>query len=159
MRLLFSSLALLNTSTASLYSAIYQYILSKPEIAELTVEDPAEAFEDLRDKNDLIMLFNHEKFLSEGFGAGGSDGGRVGGIGKAGRSGRGGSTNTSGKLGPPVDKHWAERMRLELKIASVSTTLDLETNCLIIFPASIPTTHRDGRALKIRTRDQGAESI
>ncbi|KAF8921043.1 histone acetyltransferase type B catalytic subunit [Mucidula mucida] len=97
---------------SALYSATYQYILAKPEIAELSVEDPAEAFEDLRDKNDLIMLFNHEKFITEGFGSSeSSGGGRVG-------VGRGGSTTGKGKLGPPVDKHWAERWRLELKLAT-----------------------------------------
>ncbi|KNZ80207.1 Histone acetyltransferase type B catalytic subunit [Termitomyces sp. J132] len=43
---------------SELYKAIYQYTLSRPNIAELTLEDPAEAFEDLRDRNDLRMLFN-----------------------------------------------------------------------------------------------------
>lgn len=66
------------------------------------------------------MLFNHPTFMSEGFGdAESSGGGRVGGIGKAAKSGRGGSTVTKGKLGPPVDKHWAEKWRLERKIAGV----------------------------------------
>ncbi|KAG7441079.1 histone acetyltransferase type B catalytic subunit [Guyanagaster necrorhizus] len=103
---------------SALYSAIYQYILSQGHIAELTVEDPAEAFEDLRDKNDLQMLFAHTKFMQEGFGGDGLShgGGRVGGVGKSGRSGRGGHSE-KGKLGPPVDKHWAEKWRRELKIA------------------------------------------
>ncbi|KAI0293401.1 acyl-CoA N-acyltransferase [Russula brevipes] len=53
----------------ALYKAIYEYVLTKPAVAELTVEDPAEAFEDLRDRNDLAMLLSHAAFMSEGFGA------------------------------------------------------------------------------------------
>ncbi|KAM0753903.1 histone acetyltransferase type B catalytic subunit [Meredithblackwellia eburnea MCA 4105] len=41
---------------SALYSVAYQNILRRPEISELTVEDPAEAFEDMRDKADLHML-------------------------------------------------------------------------------------------------------
>ncbi|WVQ74492.1 histone acetyltransferase type B catalytic subunit [Cryptococcus sp. DSM 104548] len=41
---------------SKLYSALFQHMLSRPEVAELTVEDPAEAFEDLRDRNDLRLL-------------------------------------------------------------------------------------------------------
>jgi histone acetyltransferase 1 len=39
-----------------LYSTLFAHVLSRPEVAELTVEDPAEAFEDLRDRNDLRYL-------------------------------------------------------------------------------------------------------
>ncbi len=35
---------------------LYQHVLARPEVTELTVEDPAEAFEDLRDRNDLKWL-------------------------------------------------------------------------------------------------------
>ncbi len=105
---------------AQLYKAIYQYVLSKPHIAELTVEDPAEAFEDLRDKNDLEMLQNHKQFTEEANGSSGPAGGRVGGVGLGKRSGRGGAKQTKGKLGPPVDKTWAEKWRKDLKIAGVS---------------------------------------
>ena len=90
------------------------------------MEDPAEAFEDLRDKNDLQMLLSNEQFIREAFGeeSVSHGGGRVGGVGKAGRSGRGGVTNGAskgkGKLGPPVDKAWAEKWRMDLKIAGVS---------------------------------------
>jgi len=109
---------------AQLYKAIYQYVLSKPNIAELTVEDPAEAFEDLRDKNDMEMLQHHEQFTNEAYGtssssSGGGGGGRVGGIGRAGKSGRGGASRTKGKLGPPADKSWIEKWRKDLKIAGV----------------------------------------
>ncbi|GMK58592.1 hypothetical protein CspeluHIS016_0600340 [Cutaneotrichosporon spelunceum] len=41
---------------SNLYSALFKYMLSRPDVAELTVEDPAEAFEDLRDRNDLRFL-------------------------------------------------------------------------------------------------------
>ncbi|KAK0474226.1 acyl-CoA N-acyltransferase [Armillaria novae-zelandiae] len=103
---------------SALYSAIYQYVLSQDNIAELTVENPAEAFEDLRDKNDLQLLFANGKFMQEGFGGDGVShgGGRVGGVGKGGRSGRGGRSE-KGKFGPPVDRHWAEKWRKDLKIA------------------------------------------
>ncbi|PPQ70918.1 hypothetical protein CVT24_009980 [Panaeolus cyanescens] len=103
---------------SELYRAIYHYIMQNPNIAELTVEDPAEAFEDLRDKNDLQMLFSHEKFMSEAFSQESYGGGRVGGVGRAGKSGKGGaSAKAKGRLGPPVDKIWAERWRKDLKIA------------------------------------------
>ncbi|KAI0759471.1 acyl-CoA N-acyltransferase [Irpex lacteus] len=95
---------------SALYNAIYQYVLSKPHIAELTVEDPAEAFEDLRDRNDLRMLLGLEKFMDEGFGdastAGGPD-----------RHGKGKGKRRQGKMGPPVERGWAEKWRIELKIA------------------------------------------
>ncbi|TFY74100.1 hypothetical protein EWM64_g9912, partial [Hericium alpestre] len=58
----------LTCHSAGLYNAIYNYVLAQPSIAELTIEDPAEAFEDLRDRNDLKMLLGHEQFMREGFG-------------------------------------------------------------------------------------------
>ncbi|KIY73276.1 histone acetyltransferase type B [Cylindrobasidium torrendii FP15055 ss-10] len=98
---------------SELYNAIYAYIVSKDAIAELTVEDPAEAFEDLRDKCDLTMLFSHREMMDEAFGGvESSNGGRVGRVGKA-LTGK----NKAGKMGPPVDKPWAERWRLKLKLA------------------------------------------
>ncbi|KAF4614777.1 hypothetical protein D9613_003276 [Agrocybe pediades] len=102
---------------SELYKAIYQYILKNPEIAELTVEDPAEAFEDLRDKNDLEMLLSNEQFMEEGFGEKASVG-RAGGRGRARKSGRGGEQILGkGKLTPPADKVWIEKWRRDLKIA------------------------------------------
>jgi len=83
---------------SQLYIAVYQHVLSREDVTELTVEDPAEAFEDLRDKNDLIMLLNHKKIMEEAFGPKGS---------KLGTS----------KIGPPTDKKWAEAWRKEMKIA------------------------------------------
>ncbi|KAF8626361.1 hypothetical protein AX15_005012 [Amanita polypyramis BW_CC] len=102
---------------SELYKTIYQYVCSQPHIAELTVEDPAEAFEDLRDKNDLKMLFSCRQFMQEGFGEHiiSHGGGRVG---KARRITRGDSgSRAAGKLGPPADKVWVEKWRRELKIA------------------------------------------
>lgn len=59
---------------AALYSALYQHLLTRPEVAELTVEDPAEAFEDLRDRNDLRFLVKQgildDPKLQDGVGTG-----------------------------------------------------------------------------------------
>ncbi|KAM0792441.1 hypothetical protein ACM66B_005118 [Microbotryomycetes sp. NB124-2] len=41
---------------SALYTLCYQNLLTRPEISELTVEDPSEAFEDMRDKCDLYTL-------------------------------------------------------------------------------------------------------
>ena len=86
------------------------------------MEDPAEAFEDLRDRNDLRMLLSCQRFMEEGFGktAVSHGGGRVGGIGHVGKSGKGGTSVTKGKLGPPTDKVWSEKWRTDLKIAGVN---------------------------------------
>ncbi|KZT70215.1 acyl-CoA N-acyltransferase [Daedalea quercina L-15889] len=53
---------------SALYSAIYRYVRNSPDIAELTVEDPVEAFEDLRDRNDLKMLLSESAFMHEALG-------------------------------------------------------------------------------------------
>jgi len=79
------------------------------------VEDPAEAFEDLRDRNDLAMLLGHTAFMSEGFG---SDAVSHGG-GRVGRGRNPAKGKTGGKLGPPSDRAWLERWRKELKMAGV----------------------------------------
>ncbi|BGP37916.1 histone acetyltransferase 1 [Rhodotorula kratochvilovae] len=42
----------------ALYTTCYRNILSRSEISELTVEDPSEAFEDMRDKCDLYTLIS-----------------------------------------------------------------------------------------------------
>ena len=102
--------------TAELYRAIYNYALAQSHIGELTVEDPAEAFEDLRDKNDMKMLLSNDQFMKEAFGddAVSHGGGRVGKVGRAARP-------KKGKIGPPVERSWAEKWRVKLKIAGVST--------------------------------------
>jgi histone acetyltransferase 1 len=48
-----------------LYSSIYEYYLSHPQTVEITVEDPNESFDDLRDLNDLKYLRENEpEFLA-----------------------------------------------------------------------------------------------
>ena len=112
--------------SAKLYKAIYQFTCRSPKIAELTVEDPAEAFEDLRDKNDLQMLLSNERFMNEGFGP--SWHGTETETSRARKSGRANPESSSssvsevvgqGKLGPPADKVWGEKWRKDLKIAGV----------------------------------------
>ena len=88
---------------ASLYNAIYKFILREDRIAELTCEDPAEAFEDLRDRCDMRMLLMHTQFMSEALGDAAS-------------------TNLvkgKAKLGPPAERGWVEKWRLDLKMAGV----------------------------------------
>ena len=121
--------------TAALYNAIYQYVLTQPAVVELTVEDPAEAFEDLRDRNDLAMLLGHTAFMAEAFGSGvvSHDGGRVG---RARTSARAGTKakSAAGKLGPPADRVWLERWRKELKIAGVRffSLLDAQIHAIFL---------------------------
>jgi histone acetyltransferase 1 len=98
--------------SAELYTAIYQHVLAHPTISELTVEDPAEAFEDLRDRCDLRMLLAHKQFVTEGFGE------LASGIGPIRTKGK--QRRRAGKMGPPVEKGWAEAWRAKLKIAGVS---------------------------------------
>jgi len=97
---------------SALYTAIYQHVLSQEHVSELTVEDPAEAFEDLRDRNDLKILLGLKQFMEEGFGTNGPS--RGGGVGPIRRTK---SSSGAGKMGPPVNKAWAEKWRVQLKIA------------------------------------------
>jgi len=83
---------------AELYNALYNYLLTREDVTELTIEDPAEAFEDLRDKNDLKMLLSNTEFVKEGYGEG----------------------PIKGRLGPPAEKAWVEEWRVKLKMAKVS---------------------------------------
>ncbi|KAH0830345.1 acyl-CoA N-acyltransferase [Lanmaoa asiatica] len=109
---------------SELYAAIYNLVVSRPGVSELTVEDPAEAFEDLRDRNDLRMLLANEQFMNEGFGAQSAvashGGGRVQKVRSRLRSApksASGSTKSRGRMGPPVDRAWSERWHKDLKIA------------------------------------------
>jgi len=87
-------------------------VFSQEHVSELSIEDPAEAFEDLRDRNDLKMLLGLKQFMEEGFGTNeSSTGGRVGPIRRT------KSTSGAGKMGPPVNKVWAEKWRVHLKIS------------------------------------------
>ncbi|ESZ94902.1 hypothetical protein SBOR_4694 [Sclerotinia borealis F-4128] len=45
------------------YNAIFDYLYDDPHTREITVEDPNEAFDDLRDINDLVRLRKDERFL------------------------------------------------------------------------------------------------
>lgn len=119
-------------SVAELYIAIYNFVLSRPDVSELTVEDPAEAFEDLRDRNDLRVLLANEQFMNEGFGAQSATASHGGGRVQKARirlrpapKGASGGMKDRGKMGPPVDKAWSERWRKDLKIAGVRTFLAL----------------------------------
>lgn len=108
---------------SELYKTIYNYALLAPLISELTVEDPAEAFEDLRDRNDLRMLLANENFMKEGFGneAVSHGGGKVRKWKTRARANpMGASSGTvkgTGKMGPPIDKAWSETFRTQLKVA------------------------------------------
>ncbi|KAK7689007.1 hypothetical protein QCA50_007698 [Cerrena zonata] len=122
---------------SALYSTIYQYVLTSPRIAELTVEDPAEVFEDLRDRNDLKMLLNHESFMREALGehwGASTHGGPVRSrhnmshhhthhpphhthSSHSRRHGEGANGTKKGKLMPPTDKVWAGKWKGEFKIA------------------------------------------
>lgn len=125
--------------SAQLYNAIYQYTMTRDAIAELTVEDPSEAFEDLRDKCDLRMLFKHGEFLKEAYG---EDVDVSSGVPRGGK----------GKLGPPADKEWVERWRKKLKMAGVRDCCRLDARArsdsgiLICDAASVCSTDGDARA-------------
>ena len=41
---------------------MYLYLLQRPDIAELTIEDPSEAFQDMRDKVDFRTLVSADAF-------------------------------------------------------------------------------------------------
>lgn len=118
------------SSLAELYTAIYNFVLTRPDVSELTVEDPAEAFEDLRDRNDLRILLANEHFMNESFGVSSATASHGGGrvqkarshLRSAARSGSGG-TKSRGKMGPPVDRAWSEKWRKDLKIAGVRLCL------------------------------------
>jgi hypothetical protein len=127
-------------------------VLSKPSISELTVEDPAEAFEDLRDRNDLAMLLGHAAFMTEGFGGDvvSHGGGRVKRTkGRAATQGRAKGKATGGKLGPPADRAWLERWRKDLKIAGVRISITI-----LAFPPCAHTTSDGPISLVISKRKQ-----
>lgn len=48
--------------TATFYSLVYLWLLQRPDIAELTIEDPSEAFQDMRDKVDYRTLTSANVF-------------------------------------------------------------------------------------------------
>lgn len=115
-----------------LYIAIYQYVLSKLHIGELTVEDPAEAFEDLRDRVDMRMLMKQTQFMQEAFGDSSlvsAGGGKVGGVRPGGRAAKR-PVKPKGKMGPPSDKAWLEKWRVQFKLAAVCFLAEY-TSCAV----------------------------
>jgi histone acetyltransferase 1 len=128
-----------NTRIAALYSAIHNFVIGSPRYAELTVEDPSEDFEDLRDKVDLRKLLAHKEFIREAYGTEGAKQSKSSLVKKDGKlkdsngkgkeeltvsestaNGKSGTkSSTLGMLGPPTKTKWAERWRKELKFAKV----------------------------------------
>lgn len=139
---------------SELYTAIYNDTLSRLSVSELTVEDPAEAFEDLRDRSDLRMLLAHEQFMQEGFGGsnltGSHDGGRVV-KGKSRVRTQAISGKGKGKMGPPVDKAWAEKWRKDLKIAGRQFHRLVE---MLILLHLNPTDLRGARAFRLQVKER-----
>ncbi|KAF9228710.1 histone acetyltransferase type B catalytic subunit [Gyrodon lividus] len=143
---------------SELYKAIYHYVLTRPAISELTVEDPAEAFEDLRDRNDLQMLLANEQFMKEGFEiqsvTGSHGGGRVQKTRSHMRSAPirvSGGTKSPGKMGPPVDKAWVERWRKDLKLAGRQFQRLVEMLIMLhLDPADV----RHARAFRLQVKER-----
>jgi histone acetyltransferase 1 len=117
---------------ATLYKAIHDFVRRSPQYAELTVEDPSEDFEDLRDKVDLRFLLSHKEFISEAYGKGSgkvalsekrdnekSVTATLDPDGKKQTKRPGTKSSEVGMLGPPTKAKWAERWRKELKFAKV----------------------------------------
>ncbi|KAJ9101913.1 hypothetical protein QFC19_004994 [Naganishia cerealis] len=73
--------------SAQLYNALWDHVSTRPEVSELTIEDPSEHFEDLRDRNDLMRL---RKLVGQ---------------------------SKEILAGAPVDKVWMEKTRKQLKYA------------------------------------------
>ena len=75
----------------ALYTTVYDQIRQRPSVSELTVEDPSEDFDRLRDGNDLRRLLAPSGFVE--------------------------TAKKEGKLHAPVDAQWSESKRLEHKLA------------------------------------------
>ncbi|KAF8558516.1 acyl-CoA N-acyltransferase [Imleria badia] len=143
---------------SELYTAIYNFVVSRPDVSELTVEDPAEAFEDLRDRNDLRMLLANEQFMKEGFEAQSVTASHGGGRVQKARprlravpqSGSGGTTGR-GKMGPPVDRAWSERRRKDLKIAGRQFHRLVE---MLIMLHLDPTDVQSARAFRLQVKER-----
>ncbi|EJD53024.1 histone acetyltransferase type B catalytic subunit [Auricularia subglabra TFB-10046 SS5] len=143
---------------SKLYQAIYNYVLQQPNIAELTVEDPAEAFEDLRDKNDLQMLLSNEQFMAEGSGkvappqaapvvakeVASKGKGKATKVKKGKRAGR-------GCLGPPADKQWVEQWRVKLKMADRQFNRLIE---MLILRSLQPSDEKANRAYRLQVKER-----
>lgn len=75
----------------ALYTTVYDQIRQRPNVSELTVEDPSEDFDRLRDGNDLRRLLSPGGFVE--------------------------TAKAAGKLHAPLDKDWIEGQRLQHKLA------------------------------------------
>ncbi|TKY85682.1 hypothetical protein EX895_005222 [Sporisorium graminicola] len=75
----------------ALYTTVYDQIRQRPSVSELTVEDPSEDFDRLRDGNDLRRLLAPGGFVE--------------------------SAKALGKLHAPLDAGWIESKRLDHKLA------------------------------------------
>ncbi|KAG8217275.1 acyl-CoA N-acyltransferase [Butyriboletus roseoflavus] len=143
---------------SELYIAIYNLVLSLPDVSELTVEDPAEAFEDLRDRNDLRMLLANEQFMNEGFGAHSATASHGGGRVQKARShlrsapkSASGGTKGRGKMGPPVDRAWSGKWRKDLKIAGRQFHRLVE---MLIMLRLDPTDVQGARAFRLQVKER-----
>lgn len=93
---------------AQLYNALWNHISDRSEVSELTIEDPSEHFEDLRDRNDLTRL---RKLLGQ---------------------------SKEILAGAPVDKAWMESMRKKLKYAKVRSASCLRWPIAALMRATNP---------------------
>jgi histone acetyltransferase 1 len=75
----------------ALYTTVYDQIRKRSSVSELTVEDPSEDFDRLRDGNDLRRLLAPGGFVE--------------------------TAKKQGKLHAPLDAEWIEAQRLEHKLA------------------------------------------
>ncbi|KAJ3288168.1 histone acetyltransferase 1 [Borealophlyctis nickersoniae] len=55
-------LKLKTAAPATLYQTLYSHFRMRDDVAEITVEDPNDAFQDLRDRCDLQLLLNRDAF-------------------------------------------------------------------------------------------------
>lgn len=148
---------------AALYQAIHNFVIKSPRYAELTVEDPSEDFEDLRDKVDLRMLLAHKEFIREAYGTHDEQmatpllGKQLGNAtvkivveaeGKGSGKTKTKSSNVA-MLGPPTKPKWAERWRKELKFAKRQYERLIE---MLILRALDPADEAAQRAFRLQVK-------
>jgi histone acetyltransferase 1 len=106
-------------SGSRLYNTIFAHYLALPQTIEITVEDPNEAFDDLRDLNDLTLLRTVPAFLSIKIN----------------------TTVTPRPKGPApndiVDSEKLEEIRKSMKIAPRQFYRVVEMHLLSLIPASV----------------------
>ncbi|GAA5852723.1 hypothetical protein JCM3766R1_000355 [Sporobolomyces carnicolor] len=103
---------------SQLYNICYKDICRRSEISELTVEDPSEAFEDLRDKCDLETLISSGDLDNcvarlDDYGNDAKTTNGTEGKGK----GKGKATSLDQKVTAVIDREWTERIRKKHKLA------------------------------------------